>query len=119
MAVHKRHEASARLAAAHRKDLPPLLPRTRWVGGDNHAAVPINTAIGQFDKELSVKGLHVLDLFSGISCGGLRSVLEANYKVSWHTSVEINDISRVIARKTLNDLQEEYSGQLPDSAISR
>ena len=77
--------------------------------------MPIDTSIRQFDKNLSAKGLHVLDLFSGISCGGLRTVLEA--RVSCYTSVEIDDISRVIARRTLNDLHDEYPGQLPDSAI--
>ena len=29
LAVHRRHEASARLAAAHKKVLPPMLPRTQ------------------------------------------------------------------------------------------
>ena len=93
LAVHRRHEASARLAAAHKKDLPPMLPRTQWIGGDNHCAVPIDTSIRKFDKDFTTKGLHVLDLFSGISCGGLRIVLEAGYKVSCYTSVEIDDVS--------------------------
>ena len=108
LAVHRRHEASARLAAAHKKDLPPMLPQTQWIGGDNYGAVPINTSIRKFDNDLSAKGLHVFDLFSGISCGGLRTVLEAGYKVSCYTSVEIDDISRTIAKRTLSDLQEEY-----------
>ena len=44
-------------------------------------------------------------------------MLEAGYVVTCYTSVEIDDISRVISRKTLSDLQEEYPGQLPDRAI--
>ena len=44
-------------------------------------------------------------------------MLEAGYLVSCYTSVEIDDISKVVARKTLSDLQGEYPGQLPDKAI--
>ena len=56
-------------------------------------------------------------MFAGITCGGLRTVIEAGYKVSCYTSIEIDDVSRAIARKKLSDLQEEYPGQLPDKAI--
>ena len=58
-----------------------------------------------------------MDLFAGITCGGLRTVLEAGYKVSCYTSVEIDDISRSITRTTLSNLQEECLGKLPDRAI--
>ena len=58
-----------------------------------------------------------MDLFAGITCGGLRTVLEAGCNVSCYTSVEIDDISRSIARTTLSNLQEEYPFQLPDRAI--
>lgn len=44
-------------------------------------------------------------------------MLEAEYKISCYTSIEIDDISRAIARKFLSDLQSEYPGQLPDKAI--
>ena len=56
-------------------------------------------------------------MFSGITCGGLRTTLEAGYKIDCYTSIEIDDVSRAIARKTLSDLQSEYPGQLPDRAI--
>ena len=116
-AVHRRHEASARLDAIKRMNNPSIPPRTKWIGGSNHGALPINTTTQTFEKIAKTKGLHVLDLFAGISCGGLRTVLEAGYLVSCYTSVEIDDISRIIARKTLSDLQEQYPGQLPDKAI--
>ena len=115
--VHRRHEAAARLDSAVKKNIPTISPRTKWIGGANHGALPIATSITKIDAVSKREGLHVLDLFSGISCGGLRTMLEAGYLVSCYTSVEIDDISRVIARKTLSDLQAEYSGQLPDKAI--
>ena len=59
-----------------------------------------------------------MDLFAGISCGGLQTILESGYVVTCYTSVEIDDTSRVITRKTLSNLQEEYPGQLSDRAIS-
>ena len=44
-------------------------------------------------------------------------MLEAGFRIACYTSVEIDDISRIIARKTLSDLWAEYPGQLPDKAI--
>ena len=79
--------------------------------------MPVTTTIQTLDHVAKSNGLHVVDLFSGISCGGLRTVLEAGFKISCYTSVEIDDISKTIARKTLSDLQMEYRGQLPDKAI--
>lgn len=52
----------------------------------------------------------MLNIFSGIICGGLRTVREAGFLVVCYTSVEIDEFSRAIARKTLSDLQEEYHG---------
>ena len=94
--------------------LTPVPPRTKWIGGANHGAIPITTNVRHLDPASKIGGLHVLDLFAGISCGGLRTVLEAGYTIACYTSVEIDDISRIIARKTLSDLQVEYPEQLPD-----
>ena len=116
-AIHRRQQAEARLNATLKKSIPKLPPRTKWIGGANHGAMPVTTTIQTLDHVAKSNGLHVLDLFAGISCGGLRTVLEAGFKVSCYTSVEIDDISRTIARKTLSDLQIEYPGQLPDKAI--
>ena len=44
-------------------------------------------------------------------------MLEAGCVVTCYTTVEIDDISRVIARKNLCDLQEDYPRQLSDKAI--
>ena len=44
-------------------------------------------------------------------------MLEAGYVVSSYTTVEIDDISRMMENKTISDLQEEYLGQLPDKDI--
>ena len=43
--------------------------------------------------------------------------MEARYKIHCYTSIEIDEVSRAIARKTLSDLQSEYPGQLLDKAI--
>ena len=77
--------------------------------------MPAATSIKTLEFIAKTNELHVQDLFAGISCGGLRTVLEAGFKIACYTSVEIDDISRTIARKTLSDLQ--YPGQLPDKAI--
>ena len=114
----RRVEAQARLEAALRKNIPTQNPRTRWVGGRNQGAVPVSQSVQLLDSESIAKGLHVLDLFAGISCSGLRTVLEAGYRVECYTSVEIDDISRAIARRVLSALQEEFPGQLPDRAIN-
>ena len=114
----RRVEAQARLEAALRKNIPTQNPRTRWVGGRNQGAVPVSQFVQLLDSESIAKGLHVLDLFAGISCSGLRTVLEAGYRVECYTSVEIDDISRAIARRVLSALQEEFPGQLPDRAIN-
>ena len=116
-AVHRRHEATARLMATRKKDIPTLAPRTKWIGDANDGALPIATDTSKLSDKSKTSGLHVLDLFSGFSCGGLRTVLEAGYLVSCYTTVEIDDISRMMANKTISDLQEEYPGQLPDKAI--
>ena len=114
---NKRDEACARLEVAYKKDLPVHDPRTKWIGDTFNGAVPLCTSVRKLDPESIAKGLHVLDMFAGITCGGLRTVLEAGCKVSCYTSIEIDDVSRAIARKTLSDLQEEYPRQLPDKAI--
>ena len=97
--------------------MPVLEPRTKWIGDEYNGAHPICTLESHLRSEDIEKGLHVLNMFSGITCGGLRTALEAGYKIGCYTSIEIDDISRAIARKTLSDLQSEYPGQLPDKAI--
>ena len=115
--VDRKIDARARLEVSYRKGIPVLNPRTKWVGGEFSGAKPVDTSISKFSQDSIHAGLHVLDLFSGITCGGLRTVLEAGYKVKCYTSVEIDDISRAISREVLSKLQEEYPGQLPDKAI--
>ena len=61
--------------------------------------------------------MHVLDLFAGITCAGLRVVLAAGMKVRCYTSVAIDDISRGISNEVLSKLQSEYPHQVPDSAL--
>ena len=100
-----------------KKNIPPVPPRSKWIGGANHGAILVTTTVQYLNLVSKIGGLHVLDLFAGISCGGLRTVLEAGFKIACYTSVEIDDISRVIARFFLSDLQVEYLGQLPDKAI--
>ena len=63
------------------------------------------------------KGVLVLDLFSDITCGGLRMVLSVGLKVKCYTSVEIDECSRGITNEVLSKLQYEYPHQLPDSAL--
>ena len=99
------------------KCIPVLEPRTRWIGDAFNGAVPVDTLEKHLYASVIEKGLHVLDMFSGITCGDLRTVLAAGYLVQCYTSIEVDDISRAIARKTLSDLQSEYPEQLPDKAI--
>ena len=62
-------------------------------------------------------GVHVLDLFAGITYAGLRVVLAAGMKVKCYTSIEWDEISRGIANEVMSKLQSEYPHQLPDSAL--
>ena len=89
------------------------------MGDSFNGAVPVCTSVRKLDTISIKNGLHVLDMFSGTTCGGLRTALEAGYKVSCYTSIEIDDVSRAIAKKTLSVLQSEYYnyGQLRDKAI--
>ena len=113
----RRAGASTRLAAAYKAGLPVLDPRTKWIGDEFRGASPIYTGVKHFQKADLERGLHVLDLFGGITCGGLRTILEAGYHVKCYTSVEVDETSRAIARCMLDRLQTQYPGQLPSSAI--
>ena len=62
-------------------------------------------------------GVHVLDLFAGITCAGLRVVLAVGMKVKYYTSVEWNEVSRGISNEVWSKLQSEYPHQLPDSTL--
>lgn len=109
-------EAQAQLEALQR-DIPIQDPSTKWIGGANHGAVPVATTIRTLSSTSIQNGLHMLDLFTDITCGGLRTVLEAGYVGPCYTSVEIDDTSRAIARNVLTSLQEEFHEQLPVEAI--
>ena len=110
-------EAAARLHATYAKTRPPLNPTSEWTGGAWEGAFPINTRVERFHPSVIQNGVHVLDLFAGITCASLRMVLAAGMKVKCYTSVEIDDISRGISNEVLSKLQSEYPHQLPDSAL--
>ena len=75
-----------------------LQPRTKWIGDDFNGAIPVATNIIKFVPETIEDGILVLDMFSSITCGGLRTILEGGYKIKCYTSIEIDEISRTIAR---------------------
>lgn len=110
-------ETAARLEAAYAKDIRAQEPRTRWMGGENHGVVPISNPIQQFSTSIDLDGVHVLDLFGGITFGGLRTILATGKGVTTYASVEIDDTSRANTRCVISQIQEEYLGQLPDDAI--
>ena len=85
-------EAVARLHASSRKARPVLNPSSEWTGGDWEGAIPIVTRVERFHPDVVTNGVHVLDLFAGITCSGLRVVLAAGLKVVCYTSVEIDAI---------------------------
>lgn len=114
--VDRKIDARARLELSYQKDIPTLDPRTKWIGGNFNGAMPIDSSISRFNKDHMKNGLHMLHMFSGITCGGLLTILEAGY-VKCYTSIEIDDLSRAKAREVLSELQVEYPGQLPDRAI--
>ena len=97
-------EAAARLHASSRKARPVLNPSSEWTGGDWEGAIPIDTRVERFHPSVVTDGVHVLDLFAGITCAGLRVVLAAGMKVICYTSVEIDDISRAISNEVLGKL---------------
>ena len=99
------------------KTRPPLHPTSEWTGGEWEGAFPINTGVERFHPSVIQDGAHVLDLFAGITCAGLRLVLAAGMKVKCYTSVEMDDISRAISNEVLSKLQSEYPHQLPHCAL--
>ena len=110
-------EATARLHAAFTRDRRPINPSSQWSGGEWEGAYPIETGIERFDPNVVDDGVHVLDLFAGITCAGLRVVLSAGMKVKCYTSVEWDEVSRGISNEVLSKLQTQYPHQLPDSAL--
>ena len=110
-------EAAARLHASSRKARPVLNPSSEWTGGNWEGAIPIDSRVERFHPSVVTDGVHVLDLFAGIACAGLRVALAAGLKVICYTSVEIDDISRAISNEVSGKLQSEYPHQLPDSAL--
>ena len=101
----KREKAVTRLDAAYNKDVPVFEPGTKWIGDDFNGALHVSAHVRQFDQISIDQGLHVLDLFSGITCGGLRIVLEIGNKVACYTGIEIDDTSYARARCVLSKLQ--------------
>ena len=71
-----------------------LDPRTKWIGDAYNGVVPASTSVTKFDNDSVKDDVHVLYIFSGVTCGGLRTILEARYLVKCYTSIEIDDISR-------------------------
>ena len=102
--VDRTRQAGARLEATYALGLPVLEPRTKWIGDDFNGAVPVATCIRKFVLETIKDGIHVLDMFSGITCGGLRTILEGGYNIKCYTSIEIDEISRTIAREVLSKI---------------
>ena len=94
-----------------------LNPSSVWTGGDWEGVIPIDTRVERFHPDVVTNGLHVLDLFAGITCSGLRLVLAAGLKVVCYTSVEIDEVSRAISNEVLGKIQSEYPHQFPDSAL--
>ena len=117
LAVDRRARAVTRVAAAYKANLPVLDPRTKRIGDNFRGASPIYTGVKHFQKADLERGLHVLDMFGGITCGGLRAILEVGYHVKCYTSIEVDDTSRAIVRCIIDRLQTQYPGQLSDSAI--
>ena len=63
-------------------------------------------------------GLRVLELFSGVGFGVLRSALAARYTIRCYTYVDRDVVSRRIAHSVLRSLQQQYPMQLKDLAIA-
>ena len=101
-------EAIARIQASKTRSLPAIQPTSEWIGGEWAGAFPINTGVERFHPSVVENGVHVLDLFAGITCAGLRIVLSAGLKVKCYTSVEIDECSRAISNEVLSKLQLEY-----------
>lgn len=102
--AHRRREAVARLEAALEQSIPVQEPRTKWIGGANHGAIPLSTHVCAFEKESIERSMHVLDLFVGITCGGLGTVIEPSYIATYYFNLEIDDVSRAITRQVLSTL---------------
>ena len=113
----RNQEAAARLHAAYARARPAINPTSEWTGGEWEGASPINTGVERFHPDVIQNGVHVLDLFAGITCAGLRIVLAAGLKVKCYTSVESDEISRGISNEVLSKLQSEYPHQLSDAAL--
>ena len=113
----RNQEDAARLHATCARVRPTARQPQPWRGGEWSGAYPINTGVERFHPSVVNEGVHVLDLFSGITCGGLRVVLSTRLKVKCYTSVELDECSRGIANEVLSKLQRECPHHLPDSAL--
>ena len=113
----RNQEATARLHASFARARPRSRLQPPWAGGEWAGVYPINTGVERSHPSVVKEGVHVLDLFSGITCAGLRVVLATGLKVKCYTAVEIDEVSRGIANEVLSKLQHEYTHELPDSAL--
>ena len=112
----RREIAAAWLVAASPLALLALLPSSKWLGDAVYGAVPINTSIRKLSLQAQRDGLHVLELFGGVGLGVLRTTLSARHVIRCYTYVDHDPISRRIAKKVLQHLQQQYPDQLPLSA---
>ena len=113
----RRVNAAVRLTSVAPLSLPPLLPSSKWLGGEILGALPLDTSTVQLSQTACRNGLHVMELFAGVGLGVLRSALAAGYSIRCYTYVDKDPISRNIARSVLTTLQRQYPAQLPDASI--
>ena len=78
MEVQRQAKATSRSAATVDTNLSEEEPRSRWIGGAYRGPLPIYTGVRQFHPDTIKKGAHVLYLFGGITCGGLRVILSTS-----------------------------------------
>ena len=92
--VHRRHDVASQVGVFCQEGVLVQESRTKWIGGVNDGAVPIAACVRGFEFDVLKNGMHILNIFFSISCGGLRTVSEAGYVVTCYTSIEIDEQSR-------------------------
>ena len=92
----RNQEAAARLHRSNEIARPADRVPPPWRGGEWSGAYPINTGVERFHPSVVKDGVHVLDLFAGITCAGLRIVLSTGLKVKfiplWN-SMDVPEVS--------------------------
>ena len=99
-AVHSRHEAAARLNAAYARNVPVLDPCIKWIEGAFNGAILVSNCVLQLANDNIQSGFHVLYMFLGNTCGGVRTVFVAGFRVACYSIIEIDEMFRAIARNT-------------------